>query len=53
MTVTIKALSKDVAQNFEEFQSYSHFFNVEILGVPECVSQESALQTCNLCKTMV
>ena len=39
----------DLAQTIEEFQAYSYGFNVKILGVPECASQESALQTSNLC----
>ena len=39
----------DLAQAIEEFQAYSYGFNVKILGVPECVSNESALQTSNLC----
>ena len=39
----------DLAQAIKEFQAYSYGFNVKILGVPECVSQESALQTSNLC----
>ena len=39
----------DLAQTIEEFQAYSYGFNVKILGVPECVTQESALQTGNLC----
>ena len=38
-----------MAQAIEEFQAYSCGFNVKILGVPECVSNESALQTSNLC----
>ena len=39
----------DLAQAIEEFQAYSYGFNVKILGVPECVSNESALQTSNVC----
>ena len=39
----------DLAQAIEEFQAYSYGFNVKILGVPECVSNESALQTSILC----
>ncbi|XP_068749135.1 uncharacterized protein [Montipora capricornis] len=39
----------DLAQTIEEFQAYSYGFNVKILGIPECTSQESALQTSNLC----
>ena len=33
----------DLTQTIEEFQAYSYGFDVKILGVPECVSQESAL----------
>ena len=39
----------DLAQTIGEFQAYSYGFNVKILGVPECASQQSALQTSNLC----
>ena len=39
----------DLAQAIEELQAYSCGFNVKILGVTECVSNESALQTSNLC----
>ncbi|XP_029201286.2 uncharacterized protein LOC114965747 [Acropora millepora] len=39
----------DLAQAIEKFQAYSYGFNVKILGVQECVSNKSALQTSNLC----
>ncbi|KAK2558973.1 hypothetical protein P5673_018601 [Acropora cervicornis] len=39
----------ELAQAIEEFQAYSCGFNVKILGVTDCVSNESALQTSNLC----
>ncbi|XP_068712013.1 uncharacterized protein [Montipora foliosa] len=38
-----------LAQTIEEFQAYSYGFNVKILSAPECASQESALQTGNVC----
>ena len=39
----------ELSDAIEEFQAYSYGFNVKILGIPELVASETALQTTTLC----